>query len=259
MPLSFSNINTETLTAILVVAFLLLIVGLLVMLLRSAKRANKLTYPIYDYIVKQAEHKAQQITYDAMKKSREMLVNAEIAGTKIIAKDKVESSKIEELYEEKLDELANKTKELLEKYAHEAEENAEKTKSLLEKYAAGAQQSFTALTASLEESVIKAIKDNEQVIRDEAVSVSQKMAATFDSLEKRFKDQIESNIKQEFATAKEVIKTYRREQLALIDTYIVALVERTSAIALQKELSLDEHVKLIHRALEEAKSEGVFK
>lgn len=259
MAFSFSNINSETLIAIFVVAFLLLIVGLLFTLLKNAKNATKLTYPIYDYILKQAQHKAQQITYDAMKQSREMLVTAEIAGTKVIAKDKVESAKIEKMYEEKLGELADKTKELLEKYGHEAEKNTEKTRALLDKYAQEAEHSFSSLTTSLSESVIKGIKNNEQVIRDEAVRVSQKMTATFDALEKRFKDQIESNIKQEFATAKEVIKTYRKEQLTLIDTYIVTLVERTSAIALQKELSLGEHVKLIHRALEEAKSEGVFK
>lgn len=259
MSLSFSNINTETLLFVLVVAFLLLITGLLVALLRGASRANKLTYPIYDYIVKQAQHEAQKITYDAMKKSREMLVNAEIEGTKVIAKDKLESAKIEDIYEKKLNELADKTKELLEKYAHEAEENTKETKKLLDKYAEDAEKQLSSLISSLSESVSSGIKDSEQVIREEAVKVSQKMSATFDALEKRFKDQIESNLKQEFATAKEVIKTYRKEQLELIDTYIVALVERTAGIALQKELSLSEHVKLIHRALEEAKSEGVFK
>jgi len=74
---------------LLLVAFLLLVaIFLLIMLLRSSDKVHKLTYPVYDYIVKEAQHKAKEITYDAMKHSREMLVSAELEGVKVIAKEK---------------------------------------------------------------------------------------------------------------------------------------------------------------------------
>ena len=194
-----------------------------------------------------------------MKKSREMLVNAELEGTKVIAKEKLESSKIEKTYEEKLRELTDQTKELLEEYAHEAEKNAESTRKFLDKYARDAEESLRELTHSLEQSVSSGISENERIIKEESVKVSQQMTSTFSALEERFKEQIDQNLKKEFASAKEMVKSYRKQQLDLIDAYIVALIERTAAIALQEKLSLKDHAKLTQRALEEAKSEGVFK
>ena len=55
-----------------------------------------------------------------MKHSREMLVDAELEGVKVIAKEKIESRKIEKEYEQQLSALTSQTKKLLEEYAHKA-------------------------------------------------------------------------------------------------------------------------------------------
>lgn len=242
-----------------VAILLVVLIVLLIVVIKSTSKVSNLTYPIYEYVIKKAESKAQDITYDAMKKSREILVNAELEGTKVIAKEKLESSKIEKTYEEKLRELTDQTKKLLDTYANEAQVNAKNTRELLNTYAHDAKESLSELTHSLEESVSSGINENQRAIKEEAIKVSKQMTSTFGELEKRFREQIDQNLNKEFASAKEMVKTYRKQQLDLIDTYIVTLIERTAAITLQKKMSLEDHSELALRALEEAKSEGVFK
>lgn len=89
--------------------FLVVIVFLILRILVVYKRLDKAT-PVYDQVVKRAERKAQEITYEAMKESREMLVNAELQSTKMIAKKRVDLKKIEDAYDKQLKDLTQETK-----------------------------------------------------------------------------------------------------------------------------------------------------
>ena len=55
--------------------------------------------------------------------------------------------------------------------------------------------------------------------------------------------------------ARNLIDTYKRQQLNLIDEHIIAVLERTLSIVLAKKLSLEDQVDLINEALEKAKTE----
>ena len=258
--LFFSSLSSFEILLIASILFLFfVVVVLLIVVMRSTKKVNDLTYPIYEYVIKRAEGKAQDITNSALKRSKELIAVAEIEGKKVLVQEKLESAKIEKSYEDKLKELTEQTKSLLNEYATEAEQNAALTKELLETYAHEAEESLRTLTESLEKSVSGGISENERVIKEESVRISKQMSSTFEALEKRFKEQIDQNLKKEFASAKEMVKSYRKQQLDLVDAYIVSLVERTAAIVFQEKLLLKDHADLALRALEEAKSEGVFK
>ncbi len=94
-----SLLSNITVSDALMVSLLVLVVVLLILLTINNRKIHNITYPVYDYIVKGAQEKAQEITWDAMKNSRKMLVDAELEGVKVIAKEKLESRKIEEEYE----------------------------------------------------------------------------------------------------------------------------------------------------------------
>lgn len=199
-----------------------------------------MTYPVYDFIVKGAQKKANQITYDAMKESRKLLTDAELAGVKVVAKGKLESKHIEKDYEENLHALT------------------EETSAMLTKYSEHMDHELSRLTGSLEKRMSASIQKNESFLQEETGRLSKQLASTFGTLEANAKEQIRSNVEAEFIGVKKVIETYRQERFALIDNQLLSLIENTTSVALQKTLTLAEHTELLYRALEEAKSKGTF-
>lgn len=62
----------------------------------------------------------------------------------------------------------------------------------------------------------------------------------------------------ELKSARQLIDTYRSEQLALIDENIVAVLERTLSLVLRNKLTLSDQMDLVYEALEKAKVEKFF-
>lgn len=219
---------------------LLIIVVLLILLVVNNRRMHDLTYPVYDYIVKQAESKAQEITQEAMEKSRAMVRDAEKEGLKMVEQEKLESSKIEKEYAEKLAGLEQETEKMLGTYTE------------------AIQNDMKRLSEGLEKRVAESISKNEQFLQGETQKLSTQLSGTFSTLEANAKEQIRNNVERELISVKKLVETYRQERFALIDHEIMSLIERTTSIALQKTLSLEDHTELIYRALEEAKTKNVF-
>ena len=301
---------TGTEILLLLVAFLLTVaIFLLIMLLRSSDKVHRLTYPVYDYIVKEAQHKAQEITYDAMKHSREMLVSAELEGVKVIAKEKIESRKIEEEYEQQLATLTGQTKKLLEDYAHKAilelqgltkslgeslkdnlhnveqtgtsaalelqsltktlGENIKDNLQNVEQTGTRVTEELQSLTKTLgetirdnlkkvEEAGIEGVKRSEELTEQTLLELSKSLSHAFESLEDSVKGKIEENIEKEFNSVRDMIDTYRKKRMDMVDSEIIALIEQTTVLALQKKLTFSEHSDLLFAALEEAKSQNIF-
>ena len=233
------NISTGEVIGIFIFLILVVIV-LLILIIINNRRIQDVTYPVYDYIVKGAHDKAKQITYEARKDARKLLVDAELEGVKVVAKEKIESKHIEEEYEEKLDKLTEATEELLSKYGKQMDENLKR------------------LVEGVEKRVAAGIAKNETFLQEETNKLSKQLSNTFTTLEANAKEQIRGNVEKEFIAVKKVVETYRQERYALIDSELLSLIENTTQLALQKTLSLSEHTDLIYRALEEAKSKNTF-
>ena len=272
---------TGTEILLLLVAFLLTVaIFLLIMLLRSSDKVHKLTYPVYDYIIKEAQHKAQEITYDAMKHSRDLLVDAELEGIKVIAKEKIDSRKIEEEYEQQLSTLTEQTKKLLEEYTRKATGELQNiTKTLeqsirnnlqnVEKTGSHATEELQSLTKTLEKTIhdnlkrveeagTEGVKRSEELTEQILEELSKRLSHAFENLEGSVKDKIQENIEKEFDSVREIIDMYKKKRMDMVDNEIIALIEQTTALALQKKLTFREHTELLFAALEEAKSQNIF-
>ena len=272
---------TGTEILLLLVAFLLTVaIFLLIMLLRSSDKVHKLTYPVYDYIIKEAQHKAQEITYDAMKHSRDLLVDAELEGIKVIAKEKIDSRKIEEEYEQQLSTLTEQTKKLLEEYTRKATGELQNiTKTLeqsirnnlqnVEKTGSHATEELQSLTKTLEKTIhdnlkrveeagTEGVKRSEELTEQILEELSKRLSHAFENLEGSVKDKIQENIEKEFDSVREIIDMYKKKRMDMVDNEIIALIEQTTTLALQKKLTFREHTDLLFAALEEAKSQNIF-
>ena len=91
-------------------------------------------------------------------------------------------------------------------------------------------------------------------------STEQRIGQLFDRLESRLSDflvKTETNttasMELELKGARNLIETYKDQQLKLIDENIIAMMEQTLNIVLGKKLSLKDQLDLIYEALERAK------
>lgn len=101
--------------------------------------------------------------------------------------------------------------------------------------------------------------DFEQASR---VSTEKRISELFERLEVKLSDflvttetKTASSIELELKAARQLIETYKTQQLKLIDENVVAMMESTINIVLGKKLSLKDQLDLIYEALEKAKIE----
>lgn len=93
-------------------------------------------------------------------------------------------------------------------------------------------------------------------------SGEQRINQLFDRVENRLSDfliQTEQkstgSIELELRSTRQLIETYKNQQLKLIDENIIAMMEQTLNIVLAKKLSLTDQLDLVYEALERAKVE----
>lgn len=93
-------------------------------------------------------------------------------------------------------------------------------------------------------------------------ATEQRINQLFERLEDKLSDfliqteqKTTSSIELELKAARELVETYKTQQLKLIDENIVAMLEKTLSIVLAKKLSLKDQLDLVYESLEKAKSE----
>lgn len=224
---------------VLLVSVLILVVligALLGVQLRNNAHLHHLTYPVYDYTVKEAEKKANQILTEAQDRAREVLAAAEMEAAKAVGERSKESEQLTAQYEKRLAELMHK---------HE---------TALESYVGNAEQAFGSLAQTLKEHVASSQHEIERQLQAFATDTQ----ATRKALEEETKRLIAEHLDKEFAAVKSGLETYRQERMKRVERDIVSIVEQAVAITLRKELPLKDHADLVFEALEEAKREGTF-
>lgn len=94
------------------------------------------------------------------------------------------------------------------------------------------------------------------------VTTEQRINTLFERLEEKLsqflietEQKTTSSIELELKATRELIDTYKAQQLKLIDENIIAMMEQTLNIVLAKKLSLKDQLDLVYEALEKAKIE----
>jgi hypothetical protein len=78
-----------------------------------------------------------------------------------------------------------------------------------------------------------------------------KMSDFFSRAEKQSLD----TLNLEIQSARELINSYKSQQLQIVDENIIAILEQTIALVLKQKLSLKEQIDLVFDSLEKAKSD----
>ncbi len=205
----------------------------LVIILAISASITSLLYIREYFLRKKISQDNQKVSLETKQKSIELLNAAQMAETNILSESHFASKKIAGEFKIQLQSLIN--------------------------------ISQTSITSS-QDQLIKFMGDlQKRSVEFEEASRSateKRISQTFERLETRLSDFLiktetstTSSIELELKASRELIETYKTQQLKLIDENIVAMMEKTINIVLGKKLSLKDQLELIYEALEKAKVE----
>lgn len=171
-------------------------------------------------------NKGQAVIKQALAKAQKILGKAELEGAEIIADSKLMTKRLEAQYGEALAKQIEKSQTEFENYLLELKTRSEQAEALT--------QEFT------KQRVNEIFEQFETNLATFLTSTEQKSIAAIDL---------------ELKAARQLIDTYKTQQLQLIDENIIAMLEKTLSIVLSKRLTLKDQVDLVYEALEKAKIE----
>jgi hypothetical protein len=193
------------------------------------------------------QNKASELLYSAQKKADAILTQAELAAIKTEASSSISSKLLEEKlaeYEKKYAVVFQQTVDKIQgDYGGYLDKSKEEYQTLLSQLATQAQ--------TLSEQVNKT---SESRINEVLLKFEQNLSTFLSSSEQRSLAAIELEVK----SARQLIETYKQEQLRLIDENIVAVLERTLSLVLKNNLTLRDQLELVYESLEKAKAEKFF-
>ncbi len=186
-----------------------------------------------DKFLQEIKTKGWETLNQSIKKSQAILGEAELAGIKITAGEKIERSKLEEEYSQKLSQHLNESQQAI---------RAGQSQLL------GFMQDLQKRSAEFEEAGKQA---GQQRINQLFERVEARLADFLIETEQKTTSSIELELK----SARQLIDTYKSTRLKLIDENIIAIIEQTLNTVLVKKLSLNDQLDLVYEALEKAKAE----
>ncbi len=265
----------------------LLLIAILLLQVRSARRIKAYTLPVYKKAIQTTEEKAQELITKATQEAELLRTKVQSEIMQATKADEVEVTRILKSYDERLAHLVDHLSAGLDKENARATLHFIETLQKMEAHVASdAKQTHETMKASLKQSgelfdrlsgeiqqvedgikhlmtaLVEAATDetskNVELVRAEMQKIGEQTASSVTSVAKNLEKVLEQNLAKEFASISTDVEKYRRARLELVDERILVIIEKTAQIALQKELSIHEQSELVYRALEEAKQTGIF-
>lgn len=216
----------------IILALIVGLVAILLLYLREYNKRKKLESE-GDKFLQEIKEKGWDSLHQSIKKSQEILGEAELEGIKVVAGSEVKTSKLENEYSKRLSQNLDASKQSID----------------------AAQNRLLQFMADLQ-------KRSAEFEEASKTSGEQRINQLFDRVENRLSDflvqtaqKTSSSIELELKASRQLIDTYKNEQLKLIDENIIAMMEQTLSLVLGKKLSLSDQLDLVYEALEKAKVE----
>lgn len=172
------------------------------------------------------EQKSFSILHRAIKKAQTIIGNAELEGIKVQAEDRMAFKNAESSLEKEMSLQMNKA------YSEYL------------KFLEGLKEQNTEVQATNQE----IIKQRVDIIFDR---FEQNLGTFLTSTEQKSVQSIELELR----SARQLIETYKNQQMVIIDENIISILERTLTLVLAKKIPLKEQVDLVYEALNKAKVE----
>lgn len=223
-------------TVVLVVISIVAVIA--VMLYRKETRLRqRLLESAAQAALRKEKEKSHNILHRAIQKAQSLLGIAELESIKVVADSKVTTRKMEEKYESELSQVTQGLKDSLQRQADQA------------------QTEFTNFLSALKAGSEQAQKQSEEFTKQKVNEIFERFETNLASFLTSTEQKSVAAIELELKASKQLIDTYKTQQLALIDENIISMLERTLSLVLSKKLTLKDQLDLVYEALEKAKVE----
>lgn len=179
------------------------------------------------------KNKGLSLLEDSIKKSQDMISQAESESIKVVASSKEDTKTLEDTYSKDLADMLAQSQNSVDT----AQNQLTQFFNQLAQRAGNFQSSSEQTTQNR---INQMFSDLEDKLSEFLITTEQKTI---------------SSIELEIKGARELIENYKQQQLSLIDENIIAMMEQTLNIVLSKKLSLKDQLDLVYEALERAKVE----
>lgn len=234
----------------IVIVIALINITLCIILLLQQKKITRQHQEIHD-LKSQTEDLVEpglNIIQAASKKADEILAQAEIEAIKLPTEKGIEAGLLADRVSEKVDQTINRLdislnstfQNIQQNFLNSLRSNQEKYDQFLKDLEQRSGNFEAALEGKINQKVESLLLDFEQKVSDFFAGAQQK------SLEA---------INLEITSARQLIDSYKSQQLSIVDENIVAVLEQTLNLVLEKKLTLKDQIDLVYEALEKAKLE----
>lgn len=191
-----------------------------------------------------AEKKGFELISSAIKKAQVILSKAELAEVEQHANSTIQSQKLEQAFEQKFKEGATEAQQIFATDLKTFTQNVEKS-----------HEEYLLYLESLKADLQKIQFESSQQVKGSINSIFEKFEQNLTDFLTESEEKTVKSIELELRAARELIDSYKSQQLKLVDENIVAVLERTLNLVLAKKLTLKDQTDLIYESLEKAKQE----
>lgn len=230
--------NTLLFQIVALIVSLVVAVLALILYLEEYRRRRKTGQAEQAFgIANTTEQKSINILYRAMKKAQSILGNAELEGIKVSAETRMAEKKAEDLF---VNQLSTARSELEKEMALQINKTYSEYIKFLE-------------TLKEQNTQIQAM--NQDAIKQRANAIFDKFEQNLGTFLTSTEQKSVTSIELELRSARQLIETYKTQQIAIIDENIISILERTLALILAKKIPLKDQMDLVYEALNKAKVE----
>lgn len=262
-------------------------VVLLVLQIRSSTQVNKLTFPAYEYVVKQASHKADEILHAAQKEAQSIVSEAEKSGQKIVQEYTTSATEVHTAYLKTVEQFTHNHSDALAVAAQEGALHLEKlVASVTESVHAQEEgvrvrfdeslQAVEKMSQRIEGRTNESVSKMEELLTQVGTALETRTSGSIEKMENHVsvvektlieklqnadqqqQEYIHSHLEKALEAAEKHIIEYQKSRIGLLDMHIEKLVEDVTKRVLNKELTVQDHAQLARQALTEAKEHNLI-
>ncbi len=229
----------------------LILAGVVFVLLTRLKTLNQALRDLKSHPSDWASLHSQELIQEASKNADRITTQAEMDSLKLVTDKKMESALFDKHYQEKLDLLSTQL-------INSVNSNMQAIYQKMNDDISEIQSQYQNHVATLQNQMVGSQKNIEEGMRTKVNELLFKFEENLSSFLANSEQKSFESVNLELKAARQLIESYKAQQLSLVDENIVSVLERTLDLVLKEKLSLRNQVDLVYESLEKAKVEKFF-
>jgi hypothetical protein len=194
--------------------------------------------------IAKAQLSAQQIVDSAVKKSQELISQAELSSIKVVADSKEGLTKGQSLYDSQLKMILQQFEASIANELRATHERISRSEQAQENFLLQLQDKLGSFQRAAQDTLNK-----------NTTGASEEFKERLSDSLRQIQDDTTTAVEKDLQTEHDNVQRFQQQQITAVQNNLVSILERTLELVLARRLSLADHTDLINEAFEEAKRE----